>query len=667
LQGKRPIPGTHGHKDATTDPKVIKAWWKEYPDANVGIACDSEAGPIVIDIDGRDGMLSLAELNLPTTLEASSGRKNRKHFYFESCDVPIRRSIKVKPGIDVLGDGGYVVAPPSIHPKTGRPYTWLNGNKIKPFPFSVLKIMKNRRNGAAPPLPDIIPEGQRDDLLTSLAGTMRRRGASEEAIIAALREENETRCRPPMPDAQILKIARSIAQKDPAPSLENLTDLGNARRFVMQHHKSVKFVRVWKRSWLIWDGVRWSPDETGEADRLAKATVREIYKEAQGIEDTQIREDLIKHAAKSESANKIRSMLELASTEPEVASVADAFDTDPWILNVENGTVDLRTGELRPHRRDDLLTKLAPVVFDRGARAPVWRRFLNDITNSNEELQAYLQRAIGYSLTADVREQCLFFCFGSGQNGKSTFLEVLREMFGDYGQQSEFSTFLSRTSEGPRNDLARMRGIRLVSAVEAPGDKSFDESVLKQLTGGDTITARRLYEEHFEFRPTHKLFLAANHKPHVNEQTEAFWRRIRLIPFTVYIPPEKRDRDIKTKLSRELSGILNWAIEGCLSWQRDGLGEPLIVQQATKSYREEEDLIGEFIVATCQITEKAWVSTSDLYQAFTSWWRETRGVHARPPQARWFGRALGERPELKAAKRHRVRGWRGIALKVELS
>src|SRR5690606_10729533 len=224
-----------------------------------------------------------------------------------------------------------------------------------------------------------------------------------------------------------------------------------------------------------------------------------------------------------------------------------------------------------------------------------------------------------------------------GQNGKSTFLEILREMLGDYAQQADFSTFLVRRGEGPRNDLARMRGMRLVTAVEAPGDKSLDEAVLKQLTGGDTITARRLYEEYFEFVPTHKLFLAANHKPHVSEQTEAFWRRIRLIPFTVYIPPEKRDRLLKEKLKRELAGILNWAIEGCLKWQSQGLIEPAAVKRATQSYREEEDLIGEFILANCELDPEAWTSTAELYQAFTSWWRETRGPVARPPMPRWFG------------------------------
>lgn len=676
LQGKRPIPGTHGHRDATVDRATIKAWWREYPEANIGIACDDQSGPIVLDVDGPEGMISLGEIKLPRTLEATSGRKHRKHFYFDAIDAEVRRTIKVLPGLDILGAGGYVVAPPSIHPKTGKPYRWLNERDIAPFPKSLLKLMaqqkerrsgKNGKHAPAPPLPDIIPEGHRDSLLTSLAGTMRRRGASEDAILAALREENEKRCRPPLSDGQIRKIARSISQKEPVPIMENLTDLGNARRFVLQHQRNVKFVRIWKKPWVIWDGIKWTPDNTGEAERLAKSTVRDIHRQALKVEDEDVREQLVKHAMKSESASRIKSMLELAATEPEIATIADAFDSDPWLFNVENGTIDLRSGKLHGPRREDMLTKSAPVIFDPKAKAPTWRSFLRDITENDEELIRYLQKAVGYSLTGDVREQCLFFCWGSGQNGKSTFLEVIRELMGDYGQQAEFSTFLARKGEGPRNDLARMRGVRFVSAVEAPGDKQFDEAVLKQLTGGDTITARRLYEEYFEFVPTHKLFLAANHKPHVSEQTEAFWRRIRLIPFTVYIAPEKRDRDIKKKLVAEMSGIFNWALEGCLLWQQEGLSEPAAVKKATKAYRDEEDLIGEFLDVSCILNEKAWTPTSEVYQAFINWWRETRGVQARPPMPRWFGRALGERTELKSVKRKKVRGWKGLALKVDLS
>lgn len=665
-RGKRPLPGTSGHKDATTRVSVVKRWWREIPDANIGVACSSESGPLVIDVDGPEGLDSLKLLKLPSTLEATSGREGRKHLYFSGSSERLRRAIKVLPGIDLLGDGGYVVAPPSIHPKTQKPYRWLNDRSPVELNGASLKRLRRSSPTSAPPLPNIIYEGERDGLLTSLAGSMRRRGASERAILAALREENSRRCQPPLDDASLRRIAKSIGSKEPASSIENLTDLGNARRFVRRYADAVRYVAPWRQPWLIWDDHRWAPDETGEIARFGKTVIRELYKEALNEPDADKGEKIAKHAHGCETAGRLNSMLELASTEPEIASVADVFDADPWALNVENGVVDLRTGERRAHRREELMTKLAPVAHKASAKAPLWRAFLRDITDGDGDLERYLQRAVGYSLTGVTTEHCLFFCFGSGRNGKSTFLETIREMLGDYSQQADFSTFLQRRGEGPRNDIARMRGMRFITAVEASGARSFDEEILKQLTGGDRITARRLYEESFEFVPTHKLFLAANHKPRIDQQTEAMWDRIRLIPFTTYVPPERRDKDLKIKLAAELPGILNWAIEGCLEWQQHGLVEPEAVIKATRSYREEEDLVGEFIEAACVLSPAGWTRTSDLFQAFTNWWRETRGLVARPPSPQWFGRSVAERSELKSTKKHGVRGWRGISVKLKL-
>lgn len=669
--GKVPLPGTSGHRDATTDLKIIKRWWKEVPDANVGIACSWEMGPLIIDIDGLEGINSLARLDLPLTLEATSGREHRKHLYFSHASERLRRTIKVLPGVDILADGGYVIGVPSYREDTGMAYRWLND--VEPIEltsdlitllFASKKQSQNGSSNYAQPLPEIIQEGERDTLLTSLAGSMRRRGASQEAILAALREENERRCRPPMPDAQVKKIARSISSKNPAVMSENLTDLGNARRLVRLHGQDIKYVQPFKNPWLVWDDQRWSKDDAGEVPRFAKHVVREMYKEANSQAETDEAQSLLKHAHKSESVGRIKGMIELAATEPEISTVKDIFDTDPWLLNIENGTVDLRTGELRTHRREDLLTRMAPVEYRKGAKHPLWTKFLRTITDGDQGLMDYLQAAVGYSLTGDVREQCLFFCWGSGQNGKSTFLETIRELLGDYSQQAEFSTFLQRRSEGPRNDIARMQGMRFITAVEASGSRHFDEEVLKQLTGGDRVTARRLYEESFEFESTHKLFLAANHKPHINQQTEAIWRRIRLIPFTVYIKPKDRDDELREKLAGELSGILNWALEGCLRWQQDGLHEPERVREATASYREEEDLVGEFFDSECVLDPRAWTKASDLFQGFTNWWRETRGLHAKPPTPQWFGRAVSERKEIKQVKRKGQRGWKGVSTKI---
>jgi putative DNA primase/helicase len=316
-----------------------------------------------------------------------------------------------------------------------------------------------------------------------------------------------------------------------------------------------------------------------------------------------------------------------------------------------------------------LITKLAPVEFQPKAKAERWERFMLEIMGGDAELVDFLQRAVGYALTGDTREECLFFCYGGGANGKSTFLETIRWMLGSYGMQSDFSSFITRhSSDGPRGDLARMRGARLVTASEADSDKGFDAKVIKTLTGNDTIVARRLYEHEFEFRPQHKLFLGANHKPIVKEVTEAFWRRMRLIPFTVTFKGANREKKSKleSELRAEVSGILNWALAGCRRWQRDGLLEPKSIRRATRDYRDENDLLGEFIAQQCGLDPEAWTPTTELYRAFSDWWTETRGARAAAISMGWFARMLGERAELTVKKRNHIRGWYGIALKQEM-
>lgn len=450
-----------------------------------------------------------------------------------------------------------------------------------------------------------------------------------------------------------------------SPLGEPLTDLGNAERFVRAHAADLRYVKTWRR-WLWYDGRRWARDATGEAERRAKDTLRLLVTEAAQLEDEKERSALLHHALRSSNSQRVRSLLELASTEPEVATGPDVFDQAPWTLNVLNGTLDLQTATLRAPAREDLLTKVAPIAYEPAATCPRWDRFLEEIFPDDREIIEFVQRAVGYTLTGDTREQCLFFCHGQGANGKSVFLELLHDVLGtDYAQAAPFATFLARQQDGPRNDLARMRGARLVSASEAPGGRALDEAVLKQIVGGDTVTARFLHEEFFEFRPEFKLWLRANHRPPVREQTIAFWRRVRLIPFSVVIPPEQRDPDLSAKLTQELPGILAWAVRGCLAWAREGLGAPAAVTQATESYRAENDFLGEFLDARCLLEPGVWTATSDLYTAFTAWWEQTHGRHDRPPSRVSFGRALGERSdvaEARSSERTRTRGWRGLRL-----
>jgi putative DNA primase/helicase len=419
-------------------------------------------------------------------------------------------------------------------------------------------------------------------------------------------------------------------------AVKNRTDLGNAERLVARHGDDLRYLHVWGK-WLVWDDRRWAVDETGEVDRRAKEAVRSIWHEAAGCDDPDDRQALTKHAAASESNSRIRAMIERARAEEGVAIRITDIDTNPWLLTVKNGTIDLRTGELRGHRRDDHVTKLIDIEADTNATCPRWLAFLHRVLDGNEELLQFLQRAIGYSLTGHTTEQVLFFLHGAGSNGKSTFLEILRALLGEYAIQADFATFLERSADGPRNDVARLFGARVVTSSEVGEGRRLNESLVKTLTGGDVIAARYLYAEAFEFKPTFKLWFAANHKPVIRGTDDAIWRRIRLIPFTVQIGDAEKDIELASRLKAELPGILAWAVEGCQRWLEHGLGCPEIVKLATNTYREESDELGDFLEEHCEIRPDATVTASVLYEAYARW------AGKRAVSQTMFGRQLTDR------------------------
>ena len=505
---------------------------------------------------------------------------------------------------------------------------------------------------------DPVPEGGRSAHLMSLAGAMRRRGAGEAPIVAALLAESAARCVPPLPEGEVRAIAASVCQYEPGSPLvtANLTDMGNAERLVAHVGKDLRYVHL-SETWFEWTGKRWQKDETGAAMRRACATIRAAAIRADALEEDKERARLLRHALKSESAARLHSMLRLATSLLPVTP--DQLDRSAWLLNCANGTLDLRSGELRPHDRADLLTRLAPVHYDGAAACPLWEAFLHQVMDGSEEMVAFLQRAVGYSLTGSTAEQVLFLLHGVGANGKSTFIETIRAMLGDYSTQADFTTFLRQQGEGVRNDVARLVGARFVSAVEAEGGKPLAEAMVKQLTGGDTVTARFLFKEFFEFTPVFKLWLAANSRPTVRGTDNGIWRRIRLVPFTVTIPPAERDRDLGRKLAAELPGILAWAVRGCLQWQADGLGVPADVEAATEAYRDAMDVLGGFITESCVVRPGAQVTSADLYSAYTAW---CEGNGERPVTRRKMGLRLSER----GFERRRGSGgrhtWMGVGL-----
>jgi len=438
-------------------------------------------------------------------------------------------------------------------------------------------------------------------------------------------------------EAMLREVMYGVKNVHNPTSSINLTDLGNAMRLVGRHGEDLRYVYAWNR-FLVWDDRRFSIDESGEVERRAKQTVRAMFHEADPGNDGALDKELAKHALKSEARGRIEAMIALAQSEQGIPVTPDHLDRDPWLLNVENGTVDLRTGNLRPHRREDLVTKLAGTEYHPDAEAPMWEACLERWLPS-EALRKFVQRVAGYALTGDVSEQVLIFLYGVGANGKSTFINAMLEMLGDYAMQSAPELLTIKGSSHP-TELADLMGARFVATVEVEEGKRLAESLVKQMTGGDRIKARFMRQDFFEFEPTHKVFLAANHKPVVRGTDHAIWRRIKLVPFEVTIPEADRDPQLVEKLRADLPGILAWAVRGCLEWQAEGLGEPEEVRSATETYRSEMDVIAAFIDECCVVHDGAFATASALYQAYTDW---CEGTGERRESQRRFGERLRER------------------------
>jgi putative DNA primase/helicase len=351
-------------------------------------------------------------------------------------------------------------------------------------------------------------------------------------------------------------------------------------------------------------------------EQKAKETVRQMDIEAKSISDGNYKENLLKHARNSESTRSIANMISSAKSEEKISTSLKQLDSNPMLFNCKNGTIDLETGEFYFHRRQDYITKISPVPYDPEADCPRFKEFLNSILN--EQLVSYLQKIFGYTLTGKTTEQCYFILHGPGSNGKSTLLNVIRKILGEYTKNIDFDSLIKR-NQGVRNDLARLVGARFVTSVEVENSKHINESVLNRLTGGDYLTVRFLQKEYFEYQPEFKLFIAGNHKPQVKGSTHATWRRIRLIPFEKIIQDNEKDPDLPSKLNNELPGILNWMIEGCLRWQEEGLGSPEEVTAANQEYREEMDVLSDYLKERCITDSSAKVKASELYKDYKQW------------------------------------------------
>jgi putative DNA primase/helicase len=711
---KRPLVNWKQYQQHRVEIAPLREWFDCVPSPNIAIVTGAVSNIVVLDVDAKSGGLTSLERlqeqhgRLPDTVAVSTGGGGR-HIYFTHPGKEVPSSAgKLGPGLDVRGDGGYVVAPPSKH-ESGQMYEWegIPQAALQPLPDWLLWLLVDtlKQTSRLPHKPGTIPEGARNQTLTSLAGTMRRRTFGYEAILQALLAENQERCEPPLQDEEVERIARSVARYEPAPEdcatddpgRERYTDMANATRLADEAAGHIAHVEEMKDKWYVYDGARLNLMAKTAVIPFVKAVARRLYEEAaelnedaqrkqqdiaqnagnlaKGILDAKSGEiEAIKERADRRRAGAMRlesrdgcyAAIELAKAEPRLHVELNQIDAHPTWLNTPTGTIDLLTGEMWGHRFGDYLTRVTTAAYDPVARCPSWEAFLADVIPS-QDVRSFIQRSVGLTLTDISSEQCLWFLYGLGRNGKTTFLNAIRSVLGDYAAAVPASTLMVKShGDDKRNDVARLRGARFVAANEAEDGQQMAEALIKQLTGEDPITVRFLYAEFFEFKPTFKIFLAANHKPAIRGQDIAMWRRIHVVPFTQTIPLDKVDKGLPSALAAEASGILNWAIAGFKAWQSGGLRPPHEVSEATEAYKDESDPLGEFFDEYTVKDPDGSVLARNLYAAYKAW-TDSNGVRF-PMTQQTLGRQLqgrGFTPGRLPASQGKGRVWFGLGLRNE--
>ncbi len=654
-----------------------------------------------------------------------AGKGAGLHLLFKMPEDRTIGNKKIGPGLETRGAGGYIVLPPSIHPDhpKGPAYRWADDTTpIADLPQVFIDLLTAepestpRSPAAASSIPSVEParsltqreiehysqaafddelvklraarEGDRNNQLNRSAfalGQFVGAGALDRSSVEAALEQaahdiglkgkevaltiksgiDDGRAKPR--DLSHLADRRNghhgstadEASATPAATSQLCTDMGNARRFANQHGARARYVKQW--GWQVWTGTHWAEDETGAIYRLARQTVRSIFGEAERAASDDIAKAIGRWAMQSQSKTRLDALIGLALSEPEIAASVDQFNKWPMLLPVANGMIDLERGALLPHDQDRLMTRYVPIDYRPDATCPTWIAFLDRVMAGNQDTIAFLQRAIGYSLTGSTNEQCLFNLYGVGANGKTVFTTIMSKLLGNLSARAPIEALLQRKfdSNGPTSDLARLAGARVVLSSEVPQNRRLNESLIKDLTGEDEVTACFKYREPFQYRPSFKLWLSGNHKPGIRGTDYGIWRRIHLIPFEVVIPVAERDRRLVAKLTDELPGILNWALRGCLDWQRHGLQTPAEIEKATAAYRAEMDTIANFISDRVMKMGNHDESAREVYAAYKAWCEE---AGERAESQRTLGLLLTERGYIRD---HRRDGWYwlGIGLK----
>lgn len=676
---------------ATSDLRVIEAWHQSHPDCNWGLVTGASSGVFVVDVDPKNGgdetfaalMKKHGEFKTTSAVTGSGGH----HYFFEAPPnkaVP-NSSGKVGKGIDIRGEAGQVVIPPSTHPN-GTQYAWeVAPWDLKPIraPAWLADLLYAEEGGedagSFPAIGSHVEVGTRNNAVFHQSYMLARQGTPRELTLSVMRQWMEQLGYSDVADTELIGTVESAYKKamDETSKRSRLvagggrTDDDNARRFIDDHKKRAIYVSG--LGWHVWDGRRWEPDsEDAKAISLAVDTIRKLREDAlEMMRDPATQKEgmaVFQWTTVSLNIGKLRAMVELASTYPEVRREADQLDggESKWLLNCKNGTLDLLTGQIRPHNQKDNLTKLVKTDYDPNAKCPHWEQTLQLAFDGDQSLIEFMQRAIGYSLSGSVAEQCLFICWGeSGNNGKSTILEAVHRLLGTgYAQMSDMKVVTSGDMDNRvASSLAKLHGARLVSMNEAEEHQRLSESLVKQMTGGDTIEACKKYHEPFNYNPIFKLWIRTNEKPVIRGSNDAIWRRIKLIPFVKPIPAEKRrSRDeVDEELDKEAAGILAWAVRGFQAWKKDGLQAPEEVTTAVTEYRAEMDIVAQFFEACAELGETNWCYKNDLYLAFQGWLKDN-GYRLYMSSDSFGKRVSRKLPRQDREKMNGKYVWRGIKI-----
>lgn len=695
LHQKKPaIPGPGGHLAASNDPDAIRALWEKAGAKADGVGVNLEASRLLlVDIDPRNGgdidRLRAEFGPLDETPEALTGGGGVHLFYARPAVCAITsKSSALGAGIDVKTNG-YAALSPSAHP-SGTPYRWhlSPDTPLAEAPEWAAGALaapgRANTNGAS--LTAVvqytggpIPEGKRNDQLASLGGTMRRRGFSQGAITAALLEharENGVA----LPEHEIEAIARSVGRYEPdpgevaiglipdacVPGKFGLDDVGNAGRLVELFGHRLRWCNDFG-DWLVYDGRRWVRDRREEALGLAKQAILSIGAEARTCGDDATSKAILKWAHSSLTLARISNALQLAK--PDVAVRSADFDAHPWLLNVANGTLDLQSGELRAHSPDDLLTKMCPVDYDAGAASELWDRFLETATDNDAELIGYLQRVAGAALAGEAREDVWFFVYGPGGTAKTTWLRALGFVLGDYAVTLDGEAILSqfRGRAGTTPELSKVEGARLVTVEEVAPNRKLDVAIVKNLSGGSVMNTNDKYEKARSWIPQSTLIVAANDRPSFRGHDSGMKRRLREVPFEHVIPDADQDPTLKDT-RRGLGflagpAILSWAVEGCLQWQRDGLGTAARVQAATDDHLGSLSRLARWVDDHVIVEPDAWTPTAELYADYKA---HAEAEGEKPITAQDMGKQLqadGYTVERRRGAGARCNGYVGLRLR----